>query len=107
MSDFQANKIDRVARFGDISLDFEKMELCRGGETVGITVREFKVLEFLMLRPEAVVSRRNLLSSAFPTRKRATDRTVDNCIARLRQKIENDPCPTVFIRTPDGVGYKF
>jgi len=107
MSDFQANKIDRVARFGDISLDFEKMEQCRGGETVGITVREFKVLKFLMLRPEAVVSRRKLISSAFPKRKRATYRTVDNCIARLRQKIESDPGRPVFIRTVHGVGYKF
>jgi len=32
---------------------------------------------------------------------------VDNCIAKLRQKIENDPDCPVFIRTVHGVGYKF
>ena len=31
MSDFQAKRISQVAQFGDISLDFRKMELCRGG----------------------------------------------------------------------------
>jgi DNA-binding response OmpR family regulator len=107
MSDLQARKIDRVARFGEISLDFEKMELCRGGQPVEITAREFKVLKFLISRPEIVVSRQKLISSAFPKRKRATYRTVDNCIARLRQKIESDPSQPVFIRTVHGVGYKF
>ena len=46
--------------------------------------------EVLIVRPEIVVSRQKLISSAFPKRKRATYRTVDNCIARLRQKIESD-----------------
>lgn len=107
MSDFQAKTNDRVAQFGEISLNFEKMELCRAGQPVGITAREFKVLKFLMARPEIVVSRQKLISSAFPRRKRATFRTVDNCIARLRQKIESDPGRPVFIRTVHGVGYKF
>jgi DNA-binding response OmpR family regulator len=107
MPDFQARRIDQVAQFGEISLDFGKMELARAGRGVEVTVREFKVLKFLISRPEIVVSRQKLISFAFPKRKRATYRTVDNCIARLRQKIENDPGQPVFIRTVHGVGYKF
>ena len=107
MSDFQAKKFDRVAQFGEISLDFGKMELSRAGHLVEITAREFRVLKFLISRPEIVVSRQKLISFAFPKRKRATYRTVDNCIARLRQKIESDPGRPVFIRTVHGVGYKF
>ncbi len=107
MSDLQARKIERVAQFGEISLNFEKMELSRAGQPVDITAREFKVMKFLISRPEIVVSRQKLISSAFPKRKRATYRTVDNCIARLRQKIESDPGQPVFIRTVHGVGYKF
>ena len=99
--------MDRVAQFGEISLDFEKMELSRAGEPVGITAREFKVLKFLISRPEVVISRQKLISAAFPKRKRSTHRTVDNCIARLRQKIEADPGQPNFIRTVHGVGYKF
>lgn len=107
MSDFQAKRISQVAQFGDISLDFRKMELCRGGQSIGITLREFKVLKFLISRPKVVVSRHRLISSAWPKRKRSSYRTVDNCIAKLRQKIERNPGCPVFIRTVHGVGYKF
>lgn len=107
MSDFPARRIDQVAQFGEISLDFRTMDLCRAGRPVDITLREFKVLKFLVSRPKIVVSRQKLISSAWPKRKRASFRTVDNCIAKLRQKIETNPDCPVFIRTVHGVGYKF
>jgi DNA-binding response OmpR family regulator len=65
------------------------------------------VLKFLVARPKIVVSRQRLIGSAWPKRKRASYRTVDNCIAKLRQKIESNPDCPVFIRTVHGVGYKF
>ena len=57
-----------MAQFGEISLDFEKMGLCRAGQPVEITAREFKVLKFLISRPEIVVSRQKLIRSAFAKR---------------------------------------
>jgi DNA-binding response OmpR family regulator len=107
MSDFQVRSINQVTQFGEISLDFRKMELCRAGQPVEITLREFKVLKFLVSRPKIVVSRQRLISSAWPKRKRSSYRTVDNCIAKLRQKIESNPDCPIFIRTVHGVGYKF
>lgn len=83
------------------------MELNRADRVIELTLREFKVLRFLVLRPRIVVSRQKLISSVWPKRKRSSYRTVDNCIARLRQKIEYNPeCP-IFIRTVHGIGYKF
>ena len=107
MADFQPRRVEQVSQFGEISLDFRKMELCRAGRPVEITLREFKVLKFLVSRPKIVVSRQRLISSAWPKRKRASFRTVDNCIAKLRQKNEANPDCPVFIRTVHGVGYKF
>jgi len=107
MADFQAKSISQGTQFGNISLDFRRMELCRSGQPVQITLREFKVLKFLVCRPKIVVSRRRLISSAWPKGKRSSYRTVDNCIAKLRQKIESNPDCPVFIRTVHGVGYKF
>lgn len=107
MTDFQVKSISQVTQFGEISLDFRRMELCRAGQPVQITLREFKVLKFLVSRPKIVISRQRLISSAWPKRKRASYRTVDNCIAKLRQKIESNPDCPVFIRTVHGVGYKF
>ncbi len=107
MTDFQVKSIRQVTQFGEISLDFRRMELCRAGQPVQITLREFKVLKYLVSRPKIVVSRQRLISSAWPKRKRASYRTVDNCIAKLRQKIESNPDCPVLIRTVHGVGYKF
>jgi DNA-binding response OmpR family regulator len=107
MPDFQGQKVCQVAQFGDMSLDFKTMELYRGGRPVEITLREFKVLKFLVCRPRIVISRQKLISSAWPKRERSSFRTVDNCIAKLRQKIETNPNRPVFLQTVHGVGYKF
>jgi DNA-binding response OmpR family regulator len=107
MPDFQGQKVCQVAQFGDMSLDFKTMELYRGGRPVEITLREFKVLKFLVCRPRIVISRQKLISSAWPKRERSSYRTVDNCIAKLRQKIETNPNRPVFLQTVHGVGYKF
>lgn len=107
MSDLQIRKLSQAAQFGEFFLDFQKMELCRADQPIGLTLREFKVLKFLVSRPRVVISRQKLIGSAWPKRKRSSYRTVDNCIAKLRQKIENDPDCPVFIRTVHGVGYKF
>jgi DNA-binding response OmpR family regulator len=107
MTELQVKNTYQVKRFGDLSLDFRRMELSRAGQPVQITLREFKVLKFLVSRPKIVVSRQRLVCSAWPKRKRASHRTVDNCIAKLRQKIESNPDSPVFIRTVHGVGYKF
>ena len=107
MSDLQINSISHVKQFGEMSLDFRKMELSRAGQPVQITLREFKVLKFFVCRPGIVVSRQRLLYSLWPKRKLSSYRTVDNCIAKLRHKIESNPDRPLFIRTVHGVGYKF
>src|SRR5579862_7695127 len=107
MTERQVERTNHVAQFGDFSLDFRKMELCRADQPVVLTLQEFKVLKFLVSRPQIVISRQKLIGSAWPKRERSSHRTVDNCIARLRQKIENDPDCPVLIRTIHGVGYKF
>jgi len=107
MTKIRARSVSPVARFGECSLDLRKMELTRADQPVVLTSREFKVLKFLIARPEIVISREKLISALWPRRKRSTNRTVDNCIVKLRQKIESNSDHPVFIRTVHGVGYKF
>ena len=107
MTDFQVRRITQIARFGELSLDFRRMELCRAHQPVVLTLQEFKVLKFLISRPEVVVSRQKLITAVWPKRERSSHRTVDNCIAKLRQKLEKDPAHPVYLRTVHGVGYKF
>lgn len=107
MTDAEVRTITRIAQFGEFSLDFGKMELCRGDQPVMLTLQEFKVLKFFLSKPEEVVSRPRLIVAVWPKRKRSSYRTVDNCIAKLRQKIERNPTHPVYLLTVHGVGYKF
>lgn len=107
MTFFQPEGIGQVARFGEISLDFRKMALYRADQPVELTLQEFRVLKFFVSRPELVVSRQKLITAIWPKRQRASARTVDNHIAKLRRKIEKDPANPVHLLTVHGVGYKF
>ncbi|HSB45929.1 MAG TPA: helix-turn-helix domain-containing protein, partial [Nitrospira sp.] len=71
------------------------------------TATEFRLLEFLMGRPEVVFNREQLLDAVWGHDRAVTDRTVDVYILRLRQKIEADPANPRMIRSVRGFGYSF
>jgi DNA-binding response OmpR family regulator len=93
--------------FGDILVDFAKMEATRDGTLVTLTAHEFKTLKFFIDNPERVVSRDELLNQVWGYERYPTTRTVDNHILRLRQKLEKDPENPLHFRTIHRVGYKF
>ncbi len=96
-----------VAVFGEIAIDFDRMELQRAGQTVPATGLEFRLLKLFVDHPGYVFSREELIRAAWPKRKRATHRTVDNSISHLRRKLEGDPAQPALFQTVFGVGYKF
>jgi len=93
--------------FGDVVVDFEKMEVTREGKPVTLTPHEFMTLKFFAQNPERVVSRDELLNQVWGYECYPSTRTVDNHILRLRQKLEKDPVNPVHFRTVHRVGYKF
>ena len=94
-------------RFNNVSVDFVRMQVARGGQAVALTVQEFKILKFMVQNPERVISREELLSEVWGYQNYPTTRTVDNHILKLRQKLENDPANPAHFRTVHGAGYKF
>jgi len=94
-------------KFGDVKVDFTKMELWREGELVQLTSQEFKVLKFMIQNAERVLSREELLNHVWGYRNYPSTRTVDNHILRLRQKLEKDPANPLHFRTVHSSGYKF
>ena len=93
--------------FGEVNVDFCKMELRRGGELVSMTSQEFKVLKFMIQNAERVLSREELLNQVWGYKNYPSTRTVDNHILRLRQKLEKDSANPVHFRTVHSAGYKF
>jgi len=94
-------------QFGDVKVDFTKMELWRDGSQVQLTSQEFKVLKFMIQNAERVLSREELLNFVWGYRNYPSTRTVDNHILRLRQKLEKDPANPLHFRTVHSSGYKF
>jgi len=94
-------------RFGDVTVDFRKMEVTRAGARVELSAREFKLLRHFIAHRGATLSRDELLSDVWGYDEMPLTRTVDVHVAGLRQKIEPNPRLPEYILTVHGLGYKF
>ena len=104
---YQYNFPGAVVSFGEVRLDFARMELVRSGGWVQLTAREFRLLAFLLQHPNRVITREELLDAIWGGRTGSATRTVDMHISKLRQKVERDPAKPIHLRTVHCVGYKF
>ena len=92
--------------FDDIEADFTAGEVRRAGVPVEMTVRELHLLQYLAGREGRVVTRQMILDAVWGENYFGTERTVDNFITRLRQKLDNPDEPVHFL-TVRGMGYRF
>jgi DNA-binding response OmpR family regulator len=102
-------KIQEVEKvhFDDVVIDFKAYKAERNETPLELSAREYRLLAYLVAKSGSVVTRDELLDEVWGYNSYPTTRTVDNHIARLRQKIERDVnCPK-HILTVHGVGYKF
>lgn len=103
----QSTESKEGAAFGDVVVDFAKMEVRRNGEEIQLTAQEFKVLKYFTQHPERVISREELLNEAWGYTNYPSTRTVDNHVLKLRQKLEKNVDAPQHFRTVHTVGYKF
>ncbi|HVE65106.1 MAG TPA: response regulator transcription factor [Thermoanaerobaculia bacterium] len=93
--------------FGDVALDFRRFEARKNGKALELTPREFRILKFFAERPGEVIRRDEFLNKVWGEDVYITDRSVDNQIFNIRQKVEEDPASPRFILSIRSVGYKF
>jgi DNA-binding response OmpR family regulator len=93
--------------FGDVVVDFDKLEATRGGSPIKMSVREFEVLKYLALREGTIVTREMLLDDVWGYDVFPTTRTIDNYILMLRKKLERDPSAPEHLLTVHTLGYRF
>lgn len=98
---------DRVIIVGDLRLDRDGRRLFIGDREVNLTAKEFDVLELLVMNPNKVYGRDNLLNIVWGYEYPGDARTVDVHIRRLREKIEDDPSNPKYVHTKWGVGYYY
>jgi two-component system OmpR family response regulator len=93
-----------VLRFDDLVFDEEKHEVTRNGTAVDLTPTEFKLLHYLMLNPDRVVSKAQILDRVWQYDFGGNENVVEIFISSLRRKLEAHG-PRL-IHTLRGVGYR-
>ncbi len=95
----------KVIESGDLKLDCESCRLFVQGREINLTAKEFDLLELLVMNPNKVYSRENLLNLVWGYEYPGDVRTVDVHVRRLREKIEPNPSEPKYVHTKWGVGY--
>jgi DNA-binding response OmpR family regulator len=93
--------------FGRVRVDPRTYEGRRGSLTFSLSGRELALLRYLLDHDGEVVSRFDLLDAVWGIKYEGTTRTLDQHIAKLRRKVEEDPASPRHILTVHGVGYRF
>jgi DNA-binding response OmpR family regulator len=91
---------------GDLEVDLLSRRVAREGQSIALTVREFKLLEYFLRNKNKIVSREMLCKDVWKEIARATplDNVIDVHITHLRKKID-DPFQTKLLHTLRGVGF--
>ncbi len=92
---------------GDVNLNFKKYEAIKDGREIELSPREFELLKYFIQHRGETITRDQLLDDVWGYDNYPFTRTVDNHIAKLRQKIEATPAEPKYIITVHRVGYKF
>jgi DNA-binding response OmpR family regulator len=93
-----------VLRVADLTLDTLTREARRGGATIELTTREYRLLEYLMRSAGRICSRMAILEKVWDYDFDPGSNLVDVNIMRLREKIDADVGPKL-LHTVRGIGY--
>lgn len=94
-------------RFSDVVVDLRTRTVQRGGRVVDLSPMEFDFLAFLIESGGDIVSRETLMQQVWRYSLGVTSRTVDQHVARLRNKLEPDPAQPRHLITVRKAGYRF
>lgn len=92
---------------GELSIELDSREVFIAGEEINLTAKEFNILTLLLLHPNKVYTRDDLLKAVWGSDSLGDGRTVDVHVRRLREKVEENPGEPKYIQTKWGVGYYF
>ena len=90
-------------RFHDLELDEDSHEVRRGKRAIEVSPTEFKLLRYLMLNPNRVLSKAQILDHVWDYDFRGQSGIVESYISYLRRKIDVEE--PALIQTRRGVGY--
>ena len=84
------------------TIDKDRYVVIKDGIEITLVRKEFELLQFLVSRPDKVVTREEIFANVWGENVVVGDRTIDVHIRRIREKLSIES-----IKTVKGVGYKF
>lgn len=96
----------REIRFGQYVLESENARLLRRGMPVQITPKALDVLQFLVARPNRLVTKVELLSAIWPD-VLVSDASVKVCVGEIRKVLDDSASAPTYIETVHRRGYRF
>ena len=102
----QATALPEQATIGKVEIDFRLQTACRGKEDLALSTKEFAMLRLLVAAKGEPVTRDRFLDEVWEYNAFPSTRTVDNFIASLRNKLEENPAEPRYLLTVRSVGYR-
>jgi heavy metal response regulator len=96
---------DHILRVENLTLDTRTHKARRGAQSIELSAREYRLLEFLMRHPGQVLARTQIAEQLWGYGFDVNSNIVDVYIRYLRRKVD-DPFEPNLIQTVRGVGYK-
>ncbi len=95
---------ERTLTIKDLTLNRDTHEVIRAGRAIGLTAKEFSLLEFLMMYPNKVHTRDEIFNSVWGSDFLGESNLIDVYIRYLRNKVD-EGADDKLIATIRGVGY--
>jgi len=93
-------------QFGGLELDLVRRRVCRDGQKIRLSTKEFALLEFLMRNRDRVVDRMTIAQKVWDINFEPSSNVIDVCVSSLRKKIDKE-FGFPLIHTVVGMGYRF
>lgn len=88
----------------DLRIDLNTQQVYRGDRLIGLTAREYGLLEYLGVRAGEVVSRTDIWEHVYEFNSSAASNVVDVYVGYLRKKLQSEGAPSL-LHTVRGRGY--
>ena len=98
---------EETIEVGDVRVDVARHEVLVHDQLVPLPLKEFELLELLMLNAGRVLTRDVLIDRIWGPNYFGDTKTLDVHVKRLRSKVEDDPAHPTRIVTVRGVGYRY
>ncbi len=96
-----------AVRFGEVEVDFTRRVVARRGAEVRLTAKEYALLRLLLVNRDKVITHRQILREIWGPKAEDQTHYLRVYMARLRQKLEDEPNQPRHFRTEAGIGYRF